>query len=267
MIGRNVERFVADAVESALAQTYSDLEVLFIDDGSTDATGEIVQSFTDERVRYERNETSLGIAASRNRTLALSRGEFVAVLDADDLTEVTRVELQLRAFTETPTLGLIGGAIRLIDADGNELAVRHSGATTPSTALRHLRWKCPFVHSTVMYRTELARAAGGYDESATIGSDYGLWLRIGATSDVVNLDAVLASYRLHSGQITNTKKSFDRASLASLRSGRLTLATSRSESILAARGRDDIYRAIQARRNLSRRARQMMGRTAPAFRG
>jgi hypothetical protein len=100
-----------------------------------------------------------------------------------------------------------------------------------------------------MYRTDLAKQVGGYDTTATIGSDYGLWLRIGARMDVVNLEEILASYRLHPNQITNTKKSFDRDSLASLRQGRITLATERSESIMAARLRDDLYRLIQSRRN------------------
>jgi len=250
MIGKNVELFVAEAVQSALDQSFTDIEVVFVDDASSDRTSEIVRSFSDPRVRYERSGAPIGISAARNRALELARGEFVACLDSDDLTETTRVERQLRTFDQYPTLGLVRGDVRLIDVHGADLGVRRSGTTSPGAALRQLRWKCPFVHSTVMYRAAVARDVGGYDVAARFGEDYGLWLRIGARFDVVNLDAILSSYRLHPDQSSNTKKSFDRESLASLRRSRLALAAARSESLIAARGRDDIHRAVQASRNI-----------------
>jgi hypothetical protein len=198
------ERYVGAAVDSVLAQTFRDLELVVVDDGSTDRSAAIVRERDDPRVRVVTNARNLGLAPSLNAGLAEARGEFVARLDADDVARPERMARQVEYLDAHSDVALLGSWYHEMSADGTRgVAVR--------TPTRHwdLRWHlhlyCPFAHSSVMWRRALvAERIGGYDERLTYSMDYDLWWRISAALPVAIQPAFLLDLRAHGGSMTST---------------------------------------------------------------
>src|SRR5262249_15246071 len=162
MAVRNGSPWVREAAESVLTQTASDLELIVIDDGSTDATPDVLAAIGDSRVRVER-QAPRGLTASLNRALSLARAPLVARLDADDLALPERFACQRRFLDTHPGIGLLGTAAREVDASGRELCI----VTPPeedAAIRRALIRRNPFVHSSVMMRRSTLVEIGGYDE-------------------------------------------------------------------------------------------------------
>jgi glycosyltransferase involved in cell wall biosynthesis len=188
------------ALESVLAQTAGDLELIVIDDGSTDGTPAVLAAARDPRLRVERRERR-GLTAALNTALGLARAPLVARLDADDVALPERLARQ-RAYLEAhPEVGLLGSAAREEDAAGRELRLVH-----PPTADRAIRRALiranPFVHSSVMMRRTLCVEVGGYDERLPVAQDYDLWMRLARVTRLANLDEVLVVRRLVPGRVS-----------------------------------------------------------------
>jgi hypothetical protein len=200
----NGERHVAEATESILGQTFADFEFLIIDDGSTDGTRAILESYRDSRIRVVANEENLGLACSLNRGIALARGEFIARQDADDVSESMRLEKQITFFEAHSEVTLLGTWAKTIDGQG---AVR--GKIIHPHDCLNLRWAllffCPFLHSAAMWRRRLVREViGDYNETLTYSLDYDLWSRIAEHFPIANLREYLVRYRLHESSMTST---------------------------------------------------------------
>lgn len=196
----NAEAFVGEAIESILRQTYPDFELLIIDDGSTDRSSEIIRSFQDSRIRYLRNEQNLRLIRTLNRGIGAARGEYLARMDADDISFPQRLERQLHCFEENPGLGVCGSYAIRINERGTHGALiqRPSGRRIAESA-----WlPTPLLHPTVMMRTELARKYL-YDETALHCEDYDLWIRMAKDGvQFENFPAPLLYYRLHGGGVS-----------------------------------------------------------------
>jgi glycosyl transferase family 2 len=199
----NAARYVGDAVRSVLAQTFGDFELLVIDDGSTDASAEVVQSYSDSRIRFVRNERNLGLTPTLNRGLSLARGELVARQDADDLSEPDRLAGQVTFLDEHADTAVVGTWYRKIDADGRITADRRLPVRDAA-----LRWAmlsyCPIVHSAAMFRRHAVMALGGYDERFVYAQDYDLWSRVARRHCVANVPASLVRYRVLPSSLTAT---------------------------------------------------------------
>ena len=192
--------WVADAVRSVLTQTAGDLELIVIDDGSTDATPEILARVGDARLRVER-QARLGLTRSLNRALGLARGALVARLDADDLAVPERFARQ-RAFLDAhPDVGLLGTGAREVDAAGREVAVVVPPADDAAIRRTLIR-RNPFVHSSVMLRREAVLRVGGYDETLPVAQDYDLWMRLSRVTRLANLPEPLVVRRLLPGRVS-----------------------------------------------------------------
>ena len=204
MSARDGERYLAAAIESVLAQTLADLELVLIDDGSTDSSPQILAAYasTDERVLVHRHEHA-GLATSLNRGIAYARSPLIARLDADDVAWPRRLELQVAHLAEHPDVGLVGGAVTFIDEHGHQFADARYPATDAEIR-RAFSSTTPFVHSAVTMRREALDAAGGYRAAFPHAEDLDLWLRIGAVAELANLAEIVVSYRIHSRQSTVT---------------------------------------------------------------
>jgi hypothetical protein len=204
MAAFNAARFVRAAVESLLAQTLEAIEVLVVDDASTDQTADILGSLKDPRLAVLRSARNLGPFGAANRALERARGELVARLDCDDLCAPHRLEVQREHLRAHPEVGLVGSACRLVGEDGADLGVR----SFPATDLG-IRWAClfgcPFQHSTVMLRRSLL-AREGYDGSRRVGGDYDLWARLLRHTRGANLAEPLVGYRRVSTGISATRR-------------------------------------------------------------
>jgi glycosyltransferase involved in cell wall biosynthesis len=194
----NARRYVAEAVESILAQTVTAFELILIDDGSTDGSTEILRRYAgrDGRVRLI-SRANTGLVRALNEGVSLARGEFVARMDADDIALPERFAHQLAAFRANPRLAVVGGGFICIDAAGRRLIRLPQPTDDASIQQALLRGHCPLGHPTVMMRRDLLLAVGGYDQASYPAEDLDLWLRLGEVGGIVNVPEVVLRYRIH----------------------------------------------------------------------
>jgi hypothetical protein len=202
----NGQRYLAEALDSLWAQTYTDFELIVIDDGSTDATPQILDGYRDPRLVRRTHPENQGIPSSANEGLALAGGALVARQDADDISMPERLAVQVAHMQAHPELGLLGTAFWQIDAAG--VTQRQ---VFPEPAPDRLRWKLlfanPICHSSTMYRRDLVERVGGYSMTNPQASDYGLWVRMAAAGPVANLPQPLVRYRMHAENVTSRRGS------------------------------------------------------------
>ena len=190
----NGSPFVAEAVASVLAQTAGDLELIVVDDGSTDATPELLAAVADARLRVHR-QARTGLTRALNRALGFARAELVARLDADDVALPERFARQRAYLAAHPEVGVLGTAAREVDPAG--ALVRLVQPPPDDAALRRALIRAnPIVHSSVMLRRELLARAGGYDEALAVAQDYELWMRLARLTRLASLADVLVVRRL-----------------------------------------------------------------------
>lgn len=202
---RDGARWLREAVDSVLAQTLSDLELLVIDDGSADATPAILDEIRarDPRVIVVRQNRE-GLVAALNRGLAQARAPLIARLDADDVALPGRLARQCDELRAHPELVLLGGWAEIIDEHG---AARGRQMRPNPQGLREtLAKKSPFIHPTVMFRTDAARRVGGYRAAFEAGEDYDFWLRLADSGEIAILPELLIRYREHGGSVTRTRE-------------------------------------------------------------
>ena len=204
MAVHNGETYVGAAVDSVLTQKFRDIELIVVDDGSTDRSAEIVRQHADPRVRLIANGRNLGLAPSLNVGLAEARGEFVARLDADDVALPHRLTRQVAFMEANPRVALLGSWYAEMAADGTPGP--HRRFPTEHWDLRwHLCLYCPFVHSAVLWRRALvAERVGQYDERLAYSMDFDLWRRIAALLEVANVPETLLYLRTHEQSMTAT---------------------------------------------------------------
>lgn len=195
----NASAHVREAIESVLAQSFRDFELLIVDDGSTDDSVTIAESFDDRRIRVVQNESNLGLVESLNRGLEVSRGDWIARQDADDVSHPMRLGRQLEFVCGNPTVSLIGSDASLVSAHGRNIGRWRTGGHADLVAW-DLCFRTPFCHSTALFRREKAIRMGGYRDRPAC-EDYDLWARFGADGVVVTLRDPLVKYRLHERSI------------------------------------------------------------------
>ncbi len=199
---RNGATFLAEAVDSILAQTEPDFEFLIADDGSDDETPELLAGYAarDPRIRVLARPRR-GLVATLNLLLTEARGSLLARMDADDVALPERLARQSRAMAERQERALLGSAFAVIDQAGREL--RRPGIVSDSAeiAARLVQANC-LAHPSVMMRREPVLQAGGYRAAFRHAEDYDLWLRLAERHEIAALDEVLLHYREHTGQVS-----------------------------------------------------------------
>ncbi|MBQ7931688.1 MAG: glycosyltransferase family 2 protein [Clostridia bacterium] len=195
----NTGRFIRETVESVLAQTYTDWELLIVDDCSTDNTDEVIREyFSDPRIRYIKNEENSGAAVSRNRALREARGKWIAFLDSDDLWEPEKLEKQIRFMQEN---GYHFSYTNYIEIDETSVPNGRS-VTGPKKITKSGMYNyCWPGCLTVMYDAEKVGLI--QIEDIKKNNDYAMWLKVCRTADCYLLDESLARYRKRSGSISN----------------------------------------------------------------
>jgi len=193
----NAAQFLGEAISSVLAQSYRNFELIAVDDCSSDASLAILQSFNDPRVRIIKHDVNMGASISRNDALAAARGEFVAILDADDVCAPERLERQIAFLDANPMVGLVGcGIYDNTDVNGTVLHRSHLPLDN-TTIQRTLMKEWCFLHSSIMFRKSLQGLVGGYREVFEPAEDHDFVLRILELCHAHNLPEPLVSYRLN----------------------------------------------------------------------
>ena len=199
----NGGKYLGGAIDSILNQTFKDFEFIVVNDGSTDNTEEILNTYSDRRLRTITQE-NMGLAKSLNKAIKISKGRYIARMDADDLSLPKRLELQVAFLDKYKNVGLIGTASNYINEDGRILLTVSMPADNEIIQKRLLKENC-FVHGSVMIRREVLEKVGYYREEFKCSQDYDLFLRIAKHYKVGNLKEVLYKWRLHKEAVTITR--------------------------------------------------------------
>ncbi|MCA9053807.1 MAG: glycosyltransferase [Planctomycetaceae bacterium] len=203
----NGERFVRDALESVLAQSFTDQEVLVFDDGSTDSSAEIISSIAkrDRRVVVHLRDHQ-GYTRLLNEGITLARGEFLARMDADDVCESERFARQLLLLAEHPEVVAVGTGMTIIDEAGDPFSVTCPPVNHADIDAAHLSGRGgALAHPTLMVRADAIRGIGGYRPEFEPAEDLDLLLRLAEVGKLANLPEPLLRYRVHS-QMTSVVK-------------------------------------------------------------
>jgi glycosyltransferase involved in cell wall biosynthesis len=197
----NGESYIETAIRSVLAQTFSDLEIVVIDDGSHDRTGEIVQGFKDDRIRYFYQENQ-GLAETRNRLINLAKGEYIGFLDQDDYWEPTKLERQIAVFRNDPEIVLVYADCYIVDAGGNIKGKWSQRNKLYRGQVLDRLLQVNFVPiPTVLMRKAVFADIGGF-QSFSYCEEYDVFLRCAAKHPFEYVAKPLASYRVHPAQFS-----------------------------------------------------------------
>lgn len=188
------------AIESILAQTFQDFEFLILDDCPSSPVENIVQTYSDKRIQYFKNEKNLGISPSRNKLIDLSKGKYLAIMDHDDVALPERFEKEVKFLDANPDVGVVGTWYKNFDKN----KIKKKFATNEKIE-RHLMFYCAVLHTSAMVRKSvLLQNNIRYEAEFTPAEDYALFCRLIGKTKFANIAEVLQKYRLHKG---NTSKS------------------------------------------------------------
>lgn len=196
----NAADYVAESVASLLGQTYTNLELIVVDDGSTDGTSKALDRFTDKRL-IRRSQENRGVAEALNHALSLSNGALVARQDADDVARPDRIASQVQRFAIDADLSICGTWARIIDADGKVIGKHHHPITDASLKYQ-LLFDSPFVSSSVMFG--FSDKSIRFEGSTSVFEDYDLWSRLARMGKCLNIDEELVDYRVLTTGLSHT---------------------------------------------------------------
>jgi glycosyltransferase involved in cell wall biosynthesis len=199
----NAEKYVGEAVESVLSQSYTNFELIIVNDASNDKSVAQVKRIVDRRIVIIENEKNLGIVASRNRGLALAKGKYIAVLDSDDIALPNRLEKQVAFLEANPEYGICGSYYHVINGNGKKI-LSFKVPVSSSDNKTFLLFNVPFCHSTIMMPAALAQCFA-YKDGFDIIEDYEIAHRISKEYKIGNLPEYTTLYRVHGNNISISK--------------------------------------------------------------
>lgn len=226
----NTERFLDEAIESVLAQTFRDFELIIVNDGSSDASAGMLSSWAakDSRIKIVTNEKNIGLTLSLVKGVGLATGEYIARMDADDRSRPERFERQIAALKQNPKLGCVGSNVVLMNEVGQP--TKKLDLTHP-----HLREalgkRNRLVHGSLMFRRSALEAVGGYSSEFVLAQDYDLLLRLSEKYEIAVLPEVLYELR-RSAESLSSKKFWRQLYFTALAKFRAKERTSRSSSFV-----------------------------------
>ncbi len=200
----NGEKYLREAIESILSQTYGNFEFIIIDDASKDESVSIVREYDDDRIKLFENDVNMGVAATLNKGIDLAKGKYIARMDCDDISMPNRFEKQIE-YMESHTDTVICGSSVNILTDGVEIFRQYSESDGAIRA--DMIFNSAFVHPAVMIRSDVLKEHNiRYDTEYERAEDYEMWSRIIKMGECCNIRTPLLKYRHHTKQVTQTQK-------------------------------------------------------------
>ena len=194
----NAAPFLREAIDSIVAQTFENWELILLNDGSTDDSLQIAHSYTDPRIKILDSETNNGLIYQLNRGMEAAQGRYIARLDADDVAMDNRLQMQFNYLENHPEIGLVGGYAEVL---GTNEMLRHG--QKHDDILLELLHRNAFIHSTVMFRKSIFGSInGGFDTNYKHAEDYRMWQLFAGITKLANLPEVLIKYRVHEQQVS-----------------------------------------------------------------
>lgn len=209
MAAYNAEPFIGKAIESVLRQTLTDLELIIVEDGSTDETWKVVRAWAlrDDRIKAMRNERNMGISGSLNRGVGAALANLVGRLDADDVAVLHRFERQVAVMNDSPDVVVVGSSALHIDENDEVLGLSAAGPTSAAD-FRSLRARGEItmvLDGTSVIRRDIFERVGGYNSELPAAAEVDLHCRMAAYGIVLSIDEPLLLYRLHPGSNVATR--------------------------------------------------------------
>lgn len=202
----NAEKYLASSLDSILGQTYQDFEIIAVDDCSTDSSASIIYSYAqkDKRIRGFQNASNLGVTKTLNYGILLSRSEYVARMDADDISEPKRFEKQIEFLDKHKDIYVLGTCFHSMSQNMDRIIWTNHVEQDPVEIEKVLKTRCCVGHPTVMMRRRLFESLGGYSEKPEHHTveDYEMWLRTSRTYKIANLPDFLLKHRVHEAQVS-----------------------------------------------------------------
>jgi glycosyltransferase involved in cell wall biosynthesis len=207
-ITRNRAGFIAKAIESAQKQSFTDWELLVLDDDSKDETKAILDAFMtkDSRIKYYRNSPALGISKSRNKGISIAIGKYIAMLDSDDYwIDENKLQKQINILNKDDSIGIVGSAMNCVDENGTFL-YKEKTNTDDENIRKNILVNNQIFQSSVMFRKKAIEEVGNYNENLSVTEDFDLWLRIGEKYKFANLREPTIAYTIHPVGISKKRK-------------------------------------------------------------
>lgn len=203
----NGEKFLAEAIDSILTQTFADFEFIIVDDASEDASAEIIRAYekADDRIQVVSLEENCGDGGARNAGIALASGVYIAAMDCDDVSLPNRLREQVDFLKLHPGIGLVGASARVADDSLNRICDQQPPTQHASIVLDLFCGGLALSHPTVMARRQHLKLANGYNEKLRLANDFELWWRLLWSQGVrfANLSSQLLIYRQHGASLSS----------------------------------------------------------------
>jgi glycosyltransferase involved in cell wall biosynthesis len=212
VLSYNRAKYIATAIDSVLAQTYQNFELVIIDDGSTDATKEIFATYTDPRIKKVLHQENAGLHHRRSESLTYVTGTYIAVLDSDDVwTDNNKLATQVSYLEAHLDCAVVGTYITLCSPAGDTIG--HNVYGTDDTSIRRaILSRNQFTHSSVLMRTSLLALVPGYRDTG-LAEDLDLFLQLGTVGTFANIPTFMTAYRIHTESFNPQKQAMARAVL------------------------------------------------------
>lgn len=212
----NADLYVKQAIESILAQSYANFELLIINDGSSDGSVNVIKSFTDERIHLVENETNLGLIATLNKGFDMAKGKYIARMDADDVALSNRLNEQVSFLEKNPEVGVYGCAY--VDLKHGQEGKQTVFLSDHDALKSVLLFNSCMGHPTVIFRTEVLRSNElKYNPEFKHAEDYEFWVRTIELTKFSNSPKVLLQYRIHDKQVSTTEAAAQKVVAAHIR--------------------------------------------------
>jgi glycosyltransferase involved in cell wall biosynthesis len=190
----NAAKYLQETIDAVLAQSFTDFEFIIINDGSSDNSQAIIDSYTDPRI-VKVVQSNQGLAATLNNALQLAKADLIARQDNDDISYPDRFQKQVAFLNAHPNIAVLGTSARIVDEKGHASSRFHRHPTDVVTLRYLLLFDNPFAHASVMFRKAAVLEAGGYDKSSNYFEDHRLWSKLSQKHELANLPEVLIDYR------------------------------------------------------------------------
>jgi glycosyltransferase involved in cell wall biosynthesis len=200
----NAEKYISDAIASVVQQSFTDFELLIINDGSTDETATIIKTFTDPRIIFI-NQPNQGVAAALNNGLQMARANYIARFDADDICMPQRLQIQYDFLLKNPDHVIVGTDVDYLDMN-DDFVFSYNTLSSNEQIQQQQFDTCPFIHSSVLFKKEAVVNAGGYNIHAHTFEDHLLWPKILSKGKGCNLSEKLLKVRLNPNSVTIDEK-------------------------------------------------------------
>lgn len=201
----NAEKFIKKSIKSALNQTFKNFELVIWDDASTDKTVKIIKSFKTKKIRFFFNKSHMGLGKSRILAQKYLKGKYVSILDADDIWEKNKIEIQIKEFLKKKNLCLVASWYKLIDENNVTFSYNNKNYYK-FNFLKHICADNIFGHSTILYKKSLAKKVGWYDRELEYAQDYDLTTKLLKINDFRLIPSYLAKIRIYNNSMTFNQK-------------------------------------------------------------